>query len=61
VWWAESSDVPGLVAEAGTHDALVAEIRMLVTELIALNLPDETFDFIEIHLVSDQIDKIAYA
>jgi hypothetical protein len=59
VWWAESSDVPGLVAEAGTHDALVAEIRMLVTELIALNLPDETFDFIEIHLVSDQIEKIA--
>lgn len=40
VWWAESDDVPGLVAEADTHDQLVEDLRRLVPELLAMNKPE---------------------
>ena len=36
VWVAESYDVPGLVTEARTLEALQAEIRALVSELLEL-------------------------
>jgi len=39
VWYILSSDVPGLHAEAGTLDELVAIIGDLAPELIAANLP----------------------
>ncbi len=38
VWWAESSDVPGLVAEADTMEELIGAVRELVPELLRLNL-----------------------
>jgi len=38
VWWAESRDVPGLVAEADTMEALIGAVRELVPELLRLNL-----------------------
>ena len=37
VWVAESEDIPGLVAEAESVNALVEKIRVLVPELFALN------------------------
>ncbi len=37
VWVATSDDVPGLVAEADTLEALDREIRALVPELLVLN------------------------
>jgi predicted RNase H-like HicB family nuclease len=37
VWVASSDGVPGLVAEAGTVDDLVGEIKILVPELLDLN------------------------
>jgi len=37
VWWAESEDIPGVVAEAATMEALIADLRSLVPELIKLN------------------------
>jgi len=37
VWVAESEDVPGLVAEAGSPNALVEKLRVLVPELLELN------------------------
>jgi predicted RNase H-like HicB family nuclease len=37
VWVAESNDVPGLVTEAPTLEALQAKIRVLVPELLELN------------------------
>jgi predicted RNase H-like HicB family nuclease len=61
VWWAESSDVAGLVAEAETHDGLVAELRVLVPELLAANSPETKFDRIQIKLLSDQIEEVNYA
>lgn len=40
VWFVQSSNVPGLNAEAPTLDALVEAITDLVPDLIAANLPD---------------------
>jgi hypothetical protein len=37
VWIATSDDVPGLVLESGSFDALVERVRMAVPELIELN------------------------
>ncbi len=34
VWWAESDDVIGLVAESRSHDALIIELRQLLPELL---------------------------
>lgn len=37
VWIATSEDVPGLVLESGSFDALVERVKMAVPELIAMN------------------------
>ena len=37
VWVAESDDVPGLVAEAGSPNALTGKLRVLIPELLQLN------------------------
>ena len=37
VWVATSSDVPGLVLESGSFDALVERVRYAVPELLELN------------------------
>ncbi len=39
VWFVQSSDVPGLNAEAPTLDALVEAISDLAPDLVAANLP----------------------
>jgi hypothetical protein len=47
VWYVESSDVPGLNAEAATFDALVEAIADLAPDLVAANLPDAEPDLAE--------------
>ncbi len=37
VWVAESQDVPGLVSEADSPNALVEKLRTLIPELLELN------------------------
>ena len=37
VWTATSDDVPGLVLEHGSFDALVERVRLAVPEMLALN------------------------
>lgn len=37
VWIATSQDVPGLVLESGSFDALLERVRYAVAELIELN------------------------
>ena len=37
VWLAQSDDIPGLVLESGSFDALVERVRYAVPELIELN------------------------
>ena len=41
VWIATSDDVPGLVLESGSFDALLERTRMTIPELLALNLSDD--------------------
>lgn len=39
VWIATSDDIPGLVLESGSFDALLERTRFAVPELLALNTP----------------------
>ena len=61
VWWAESDDVPGLVAEADTHDELVEDLRHLVPELLAMNLPEMDRAGAMLRIVSEQAEDVCYA
>ena len=40
VWVADGGDVPGLVAEADTLDALATKLERLIPELLDLNLAE---------------------
>ena len=61
VWWAESHDVPGLVAEAKTYDALVDELRAIVPELLELNMPERSRDRSALRIIAEQTSEISYA
>ena len=37
VWIATSEDIPGLVLESGSFDALIERVRFAAPELLALN------------------------
>ena len=39
VWVATSTDVPGLVLESGSFDALSERVRYAIPELLELNRP----------------------
>lgn len=55
VWWADSDDICGLVAEARTCTQLIAELRQLVPELLALNTPDRHCDQIALRMASSSV------
>lgn len=40
VWVATSDDIPGLVLESGSFDALLERTRFAVPELLSLNAPN---------------------
>ena len=61
VWWAESEDVPGLVAEAATHDKLIEDLRQIIPELLGLNCPDMDDRAHTLHIVSDQVEDMCRA
>lgn len=48
VWIATSEDIPGLVLESGSFDALVERVRFAARELLELNqlLPPATLTFL---------------
>ena len=39
VWVAESEDVPGLATEAPTMEELIRKLRVMIPELLSLNVP----------------------
>lgn len=43
VWIATSDDVPGLVLESGSFDALVERVRIAIPELLELNRKSAPF------------------
>jgi hypothetical protein len=57
VWWAESEDVPGLIAEADTIEQLVGDVRDLVPELLRLNL-DRHDPHILLNIVADRAEEL---
>lgn len=57
VWIAESDDVPGLVLESGSFDALIERVRFAVPELLALNRT--TAAPIQLHMVSERRERLA--
>ena len=60
VWVATSEDIPGLVVEADTEEDLLAELRVLVPELLKANkaLHDSTLPEIPINIVSERLEHI---
>lgn len=58
VWLAESEDVPGLVLESGSFDALIERVRFAVPELLELNKTKEN-NIVRLHFVSDRRDQVA--
>ena len=57
VWIAESDDVPGLVLESGSFDALIERVRFAVPELLELNgaVPAP----VQLRMVSERCERIA--
>ena len=57
VWVATSDDVPGLVLESGSFDALLERVRFAVPELLALNHPTTTP--LSLTFLSERRERIA--
>ena len=57
VWIAESDDVPGLVLESGSFDALVERVRIAVPELLELN--GRGSSPLQLRMVSERRERIA--
>ena len=57
VWIAESDDVPGLVLESGSFDALIERVRFAVPELLELNgtIPAH----VQLRMVSERCERLA--
>ena len=57
VWIAESREVPGLVLESGSLDALTERVRIAVPELLELNGGTKTP--VTLNLVSKRMEQVA--
>lgn len=57
VWVAESEDVPGLVLESGSLDALIERVRFAVPELLELN--GQAKSPVLLNLVSRRLEQVA--
>ena len=57
VWIAESDDVPGLVLESGSFDALIERVRFAVPELLELNGTNTAP--VQLRMVSERCERLA--
>lgn len=57
VWIAESDDVPGLVLESGSFDALIERVRVAVPELLELN--GKAPAPVQLRMVSERCERLA--
>lgn len=57
VWIAESDDVPGLVLESGSFDALIERVRFAIPELLELN--GTALAPVQLRIVSERCERIA--
>ncbi len=63
VWVATSEDVPGLVTEASTIEALTQKLRVIIPELIQMNriMPPDYVGYITFELTSHRQELIEVA
>ena len=56
MWVATSEDVPGLVLESNSYDALIEKVKVAIPELLVLNSkePLKTIQFI-----SERLEEVA--
>ena len=56
MWIATSEDVPGLVLESNSYDALIEKVKVAIPELLVLNSkePLKTIQFI-----SERLEEVA--
>ena len=59
VWVASSEDVPGLITEADTLEALRDKVLALITELMADNGIASDLAEIPVHIMAEQTARIA--
>ncbi|MCC5622486.1 DUF1902 domain-containing protein [Nostoc sp. CHAB 5715] len=61
VWVATSEDLPGLVTEAASNEALVEKLKVIIPELLELNncFPLVTLLGIDLDLVSRRSERIS--
>jgi len=57
VWIAKSDDVPGLVLESGSFDALIERVRYSIPELLELN--DKPRDSISLCFLSERRERVS--
>ena len=58
VWWAESNDIIGLVAEAPTYDCLRTELSHTIPEIMDLN--NQRHDGpLEVRILADEVLSLA--
>ena len=56
VWIATSKDVPGLVLESGSFDALVERVKQAVPELLKLN--DHAVEDYRLSFLTEREDRV---
>ena len=57
VWIATSKDVPGLVLESGSFDALIERVRYAIPELLELNSRKQ--GVLDLTFVTERHDQVA--
>ena len=62
VWWAESDDIPGLVAQADSFEELVDTVHGLAPDLLELNglKPKKGVD-LPIHVIAERMTHVRIA
>ncbi len=56
VWVATSDDLPGLVLESGSCDALIERVKYAVPELMYTN--GVKADYCDLNFVADRLDRV---
>lgn len=59
VWIATSDDVPGLVTEADTLEALTKKLPHIISDLLELNGFTSDLPEIPIHIIAEQTSRVA--
>lgn len=63
VWVATSDDVPGLVTEADSMEALAEKLRTMVPEMLEANqiLPADSLEYVSFDLTSHRQEQVRLA